>query len=478
MPRWIGTADGDGAETPAPTHVPAKCRGRVGARPQRRLRAHHAVLAAIALTPAFIAPATALERIGVVAPLEDRHSVLGEQVVEGARLALGVTSSPTGPGGEAAGNGDDTAPADGTTPTDGADGPDGSNGADASVPTPPVEPEGTDTSASEATPDAPSGGGASTSAGKPELVVIPDPCRGGENGEADGATVAERVREADIDALVGFICWSTLEAALDADALGDVPILTSGVRAGRLTDARGRNGWNVWRIAPRVDDEAEAIVDVILSQWRGRPFAILDDGTIYGRELAESVSVALGERGVEPILADTFRPAVSRQFGLVRRIQSSGATRVFIAGERRDVAIISRDAVEAGLPIGVLGGDVLRAVEDDVPLAIGVEATVLEPALATGYRDTTRAAVEVLLEANRLSGERDVSLEQALAEGEFDTAIGPVRFDSRGDMDRNLFVHARWDGRRWVPFGAAVPEEPSEDGPTEGTDAADGDGGT
>ncbi len=41
-------------------------------------------------------------------------------------------------------------------------------------------------------------------------------------------------------------------------------------------------------MAPRADAEATAISAILPERWRENFFAIVDDGTIYGRELAEA----------------------------------------------------------------------------------------------------------------------------------------------------------------------------------------------
>ena len=365
------------------------------------------------------APALAFERIAVVAPIGDRHAILGKQAVAGAREALGLP------------------PVEFRFPDPEADAatPEASGGLD---PGPGLEDEAVPAFETLETPR------------EVQLVVVNDPCRGGEEGAADGAAVAQALVEANVDAVVGLVCWSTLEPALREGTLDGIPLITSGVRAGALTDRRRAEGWDVWRVAPRVEDEADRIVRHIMRAWRGRPYAVLDDGTIYGRELAERVSTELLRRGSEPVMRETYRPAVSRQVGLARRIGQAGATHVFVAGERRDVAIIARDAVVAGLDLTIFGGDAMRAIDDDVALPAGVEAVLLGPALNSGYRETTRAAVETLLAAETLALEKGFSLEDALNTGEFETVIGSVRFDRLGDLRRNLFVHAEWNGERWV----------------------------
>ena len=373
-------------------------------------------------------PAWALDRLAVVAPIGERHQVLGAQVVQGAREALGLPTN---------------------TPI-------------------------------ELSTDASIGAGAVSTDNAPNMVVINDPCRGGDNAAEDGATVAQALVEADVDAAVGLICWSTLRAALAEGTLDGLPLVTTGVRAEALTDRAIREGWSAWRVAPRVGDEASAIARHILSAWRDRPFAVLDDGTIYGRELAEQVGVILSQRGAEPVYTETYRPAISRQFGLARRLASSGATHVLIAGERRDAAIIARDAVAADLALTFLGGDAMRARDDDVPLPPGVEAIVFAPALDGGYRTSTRAAVELLLLAAKEAENGDVSLDRALALGPYQTALGPLAFDLRGDARlstrRSWFALREWNGRQWVEPGtvdASAADEADAVSPSETEDGAE-----
>ena len=76
-------------------------------------------------------------------------------------------------------------------------------------------------------------------------------------------------------------------------------------------------------------------------------FAIIDDGTIYGRELAESFALAAEQAGLKPVFVDTFRPQLDNQIGLVGRLSKAGATHVFAGGDRDDIAIMGRDAGSA-----------------------------------------------------------------------------------------------------------------------------------
>ena len=110
----------------------------------------------------------------------------------------------------------------------------------------------------------------------------------------------------------------------------------------------------------------------MLPLWRGKNFAIIDDGTIHARELAESLRIAAEARGLKPVFVDTFRPALENQLALVNRLKKSGATHVFVGGDRSDIAILARDAAARKVPLTIAGGETLSAAPDDVPLADSV----------------------------------------------------------------------------------------------------------
>ncbi|RUW64375.1 ABC transporter substrate-binding protein, partial [Mesorhizobium sp. M1E.F.Ca.ET.063.01.1.1] len=43
---------------------------------------------------------------------------------------------------------------------------------------------------------------------------------------------------------------------------------------------------------------------------------------------------------------------------------------------------------------------------------------------------------------------------EALTDHDFATAIGPIRFDEKGDLSQNPFRAFRFDGTRFVPLEA------------------------
>src|SRR3546814_9913701 len=104
-----------------------------------------------------------------------------------------------------------------------------------------------------------------------------------------------------------------------------------------------RNGWPLFRMAPADGDEAEKLAGIILEKWKAEPIALVEDGTIYGRELASAVRQSIEAGGITPVFVDTYRPGQEQQVALVRRLRKAGATHVLVGGDRNDVAIRSEE---------------------------------------------------------------------------------------------------------------------------------------
>lgn len=296
-----------------------------------------------------------------------------------------------------------------------------------------------------------------------ELEIIDDAC-----SAEGGAQAAEQFITRGVQIVVGFLCTESIEAALPLLQHNSIPVITVGVRADSLTDRREKTGWPVFRLAPRADDEREAVASFLTRLWSKELFAIVDDGTIYGRELAESFRAAVEQAGLKPVFIDTFRPQLDNQIGLVGRLKKASATHVFVGGDRDDIAIMAHDAQQIGAGIVFAGGETLRAASGDVPLTQGTLMVALpewavgagkevaarlagDGIIAEGYVLPAYAAIEIAATALAASADSGEPLVKTLTGREFQTAIGPIRFDDKGDLSDNPYRLFRFDGKQFIP---------------------------
>lgn len=292
------------------------------------------------------------------------------------------------------------------------------------------------------------------------IVEADTECSGEGGARAANALVARKV-----EAVVGFLCTESLEAALPILSKAGIPAIDVGVRADRFTAKRAKTQALIWRIAPRSGAEADAAARLIVARWRDAPFGLVDDGTIYGRGLSDAVRTRVEAAGLRAATVDNYRPAEEKQFGLARRIAATGVTRLFIAGDRPDIAIIARDAAALPLELEIAGGEALLDEAGAGPaLPKGVLAVApqnrfdalrdrTKPADETteGYFGPAFAAAEIAAAAIVESRKSGTGLPTILNRTAFATALGPVRFDANGDGDLDLFRVFRFDGRDFAP---------------------------
>lgn len=303
-----------------------------------------------------------------------------------------------------------------------------------------------------------------------EIIPINESCEA-----ADGAALAKAVIAAGAEAAIGFLCTESLEAVLPALAESAIPALSLSVRSDILMEDALRKKWPFFRMVPAAKAEAARVTDIILSRWKSEPLGLIDDGTIHGRELVESVREALAAIGLTPVFNDTYRPAQEQQVALVRRLAKSGATHVFTGGDRIDTAIIARDAKSEAFDLTLMGGEVLSAADQMVPLENGVLAVTL-PDYATlpaakpvsdamkatgfvpeGYVLPAFAAVSLLEQAKDQAAKDGAGLLDALAKGPYPTALGPIRFDNAHELADNPYQLMQWLDGRFVPVPPLQP---------------------
>jgi branched-chain amino acid transport system substrate-binding protein len=147
-------------------------------------------------------------------------------------------------------------------------------------------------------------------------------------------------------------------------------------------------------------------------------------------------------------------------------LKKAGAEYVFAGGDRSDIAIIGRDATKLGLKLTIAGGEALRAVPGDVPLARGTlmiglpdwsvsgdRAALFQLAAADispeGYVLPGYAALQIAASALSQQGAQG-SFQKRMEDTRFDTAIGPIRFDDKGDVVGNPYRLYEWDGNSFV----------------------------
>jgi branched-chain amino acid transport system substrate-binding protein len=225
----------------------------------------------------------------------------------------------------------------------------------------------------------------------------------------------------------------------------------------------------VFRMLGRDDNQGRTIARRLETAWPHGRIAVLDDGQLYGQGLAGTVRSELESRGIRPLIDESFPSGAQSYDGIVRRMADAKIEAVFIAASPLDAGVIAREVAAAKLRIAILAGDALIApsfwaaageagaeaviftfAPNPLDLPAGKALVELAHRRAMDLGGTavlTYASVQVWAEAVQQVNSFDAAkVAAALHLGQFNTIIGEVRFDAKGDV---LGAPGEWLWYRW-----------------------------
>jgi len=280
------------------------------------------------------------------------------------------------------------------------------------------------------------------------------------------AAVARQLVEEEVVFVNGHSCSGASLAAAPIYVEAGILMISNSSTSPAFTES----GWpTVFRVTGRDDDQGRIAADFIAGRWQGDRVAVLHDGQAYGQGLAEATARRLQEQGVEPAIFEAFEPGQVDFAELLDRLEAQGTEVVYAGSYHVESSMLLRQAAQRGMSLQLMGGDALAG--DDFLLYTGPEGigTIFtfgpdprdlagaeevvrafrdeedfEPA---GYTLHSYAAIQVWAEAVRRSESLEAgTLAATLREGSFDTVLGELRFDDKGDVtggaDYMLYV---WD---------------------------------
>ncbi|HCI46993.1 MAG TPA: branched chain amino acid ABC transporter substrate-binding protein [Rhodospirillaceae bacterium] len=231
----------------------------------------------------------------------------------------------------------------------------------------------------------------------------------------------------------------------------------------KLTDEGGEN---VFRVCGRDDQQGSIAGEFIATEYAGQNIAILHDRTAYGQGLAEETKKALNAAGATEAMFESYTPGESDYSALVTKLNAADVDVVYVGGYHTEAGLMLRQMRAQGMDTQLISGDALVTDEywsitgdagEGTLMTFGPDprnfaeaAKVVEEMRASGkepegYTLYTYAAIQAFAEAAEAAGSTDVDeLIEALGEGEFDTVIGELTFDDKGDIEQPAYVWYEW----------------------------------
>ena len=245
-------------------------------------------------------------------------------------------------------------------------------------------------------------------------------------------------------------------------------------------------GWNVVRLVPRDDAQAAAAAALVLDQFAGRKIAVVTDQSPAFTALAAAFTSALQGKGVAPALQLNFKAGTKDFSGLVQQIVDADAAVVYLAASYVEGGLMAQALRAAGSQAQIVSGDSL-VTEDygnqardaangtlstftydarKFPTAQGLVQRLRSQSLsADGFTLYAYAAVQALAAAAEATGTLDSTrLAEWLRGGNrFDTVVGAVNFDAKGDLTNPAIAWFRWIDGRYVEVDPKTLQPPTVD---------------
>ena len=230
-----------------------------------------------------------------------------------------------------------------------------------------------------------------------------------------------------------------------------------------------RGLWNTFRTCGRDDQQGAVAGAWIAANMAGKKVAIVHDKTPYGQGLADETKKALNAAGMTEVMYEGINTGDNDFSALISKMKEAGVEVIYFGGLHTEAGKIVRQAADAGLTAQFISGDGIVSAEFASiagPAAEGVLNTFgpdprNNPAAADvvkKFRDAgfepeaytlyAYAAIQVIAQAIEKTGSADDAMkvaETVKASGPWETVLGPLGYDEKGDITKLDYVMYVWE---------------------------------
>jgi branched-chain amino acid transport system substrate-binding protein len=238
---------------------------------------------------------------------------------------------------------------------------------------------------------------------------------------------------------------------------------------------------NVFRVTHR--DDAAGIVagDYLADHWSDEQIAIIHDDAVFGKGSAELTKQQLNRRGRTEAIYRAYVPGKDTYGAEIAELQAANIAVVFIGGYDNEIALMARAARDRGYPVQLVTATTLASEEFGLLAGAAAEgvlfidppdarrraeaALVVERLRASGFEPEgytlqTYGAVQVWAQAAVKAGSLELpAIVASLRQNQFDTVLGPIDFDEKGDLTVQNPVWYVWRGGTYMPLEQTEAEE-------------------
>ena len=280
-------------------------------------------------------------------------------------------------------------------------------------------------------------------------------------------SVGEKFASAKLPFVAGHYCSSSSIPASEAYAEGGVLQISPASTNPAFTE---RKLWNTFRVCGRDDQQGAVAGAYILRNFKGKNIAVVHDKTTYGKGLADETKKALNKAGVKERLYESYNKGDKDFNALVSKLKLNAIDLVYVGGYHQESGLLLRQMRDQGVKAVLMAGDALAdkefasitgAAAEGVLFTFGPDPRNKPTAKAIvdkfkaknvdpeGYTLYTYAAFQVWTQAVAKAKSTDAKKVAGVLKsgGSYDTVLGKLSFDAKGDITILDYVVYKWDSK-------------------------------
>ena len=269
--------------------------------------------------------------------------------------------------------------------------------------------------------------------------------------------------------VAGHYCSSSSIPASDVYAESGIVQISPASTAIELTE---RRLGNVFRVCGRNDQQAPLAANHVADKFKGKRVAVVDDKSTFGKGLADEFRRTLNGRGMKETLNDSIVAGQRDYLPLVTKLKQAQIDVLYFGGYHAEAGLIVRQMRAQGVNTLMIGNDAMVTDEFWAITGAAGEGTLItftpdprvNPANAQlvqyfrsqryepeAYTLYTYAAVQSWAQAAAKSGTTNAArVSAALKANQFDTVMGRIGFNAKGDVTAPGYVFYVWKGGKYV----------------------------
>jgi branched-chain amino acid transport system substrate-binding protein len=279
-------------------------------------------------------------------------------------------------------------------------------------------------------------------------------------------SVAEKLVGMRVAVVIGHYCSSSSIPASNAYLDGNILQITPASTNPQFTE---RGMWNTFRVCGRDDQQGTVAGDYIAKHYKGKNIAILQDKSTYGKGLADEMKKALNKAGVKEKMYEAYTQGDKDFNALVSKMKANAIDVVYVGGYHTEAGLILRQMRAQGMTSQMISGDAIATSEfwsitgpagEGMMFTFGSDPRKRPTAAAIvkrfkdkgidpeGYTLYTYAAFQIwAAAANKAKTIDGKKVAQTIRSGKWDTVLGPISYNAKGDITKLDYVFYRWNSK-------------------------------